>query len=361
MLCYRLKGLLPQTEVSSGCVEYEEQRRKLKRSSSQKKSAEGATPTTAECGDDDSWSTGDESIDEFTSTEEPVSSVEGETAVFTHTQTYSARLSLPSLITVEDTKSSPPPSADSGATLGSLIQSPIDLSLTPSVESATTTSPPPAASRTNLSTVISSQPGQSGLSGSCVETESDNHLGLSGEERGEDGTPPSKRARLSDESCPMPRKLFTPMNSEQKEEDEDEEKEDEEEEENGEDSEEEEEEESDLPSNHLFINLTEDEEDDTLVAAPELELIDLTHDTLTPPSPEPLRHREIGSGLHSTPRLSSPVEELSDSRTSGSISVHSQRSVSVESCSRSLGSPNCLPPTPGRENVHSILQRHDFP
>ncbi|CAI8041493.1 hypothetical protein GBAR_LOCUS23069 [Geodia barretti] len=134
------------------------------------------------------------------------------------------------------------------------------------------------------------------------------------------------------------------------------------------------------PNSPLLIDLTEDEEDITLVLSEPPELIDLTDDRLTPPPPqEPLSKREThslptstGKGGHHAPnvvhgvRLSSPVVlELSDSQTSGNTSsgcsVRSKRSVSVESTHRALGSPNCLPPTPGRENVHAILQRPDFP
>ena len=134
------------------------------------------------------------------------------------------------------------------------------------------------------------------------------------------------------------------------------------------------------PNSPLLIDLTEDEEDITLVLSEPPELIDLTDDRLTPPPPqEPLSKREThslptstGEGGHHASnvvhgvRLSSPVVlELSDSQTSGSTSsgcsVRSKRSVSVESTHRALGSPNCLPPTPGRENVHAILQRPDFP
>jgi hypothetical protein len=398
-VCARLKGLLPQTEVGSSCVESEEQRKRLKRSHSQKKSGEDAA--VAAESSEDSWSTGDESIDEFTSTGEPSSSVEAERTVFTHTPSHSTRISLPSLLGIEDQSSSPPPSADSSVTLGTLVQSPIDLSLSPSLESvvssqsgATITDGTKTVSNTSSSqsTVVPSQLLQTNLPeiGDEKSTFQNvvNEFGCDGEGNSslcEVGTPHSKRVRLSEERSPVSRQLFTgtAADCEQVAK---EEKYDEDKEEGEEDEEEESEEESidgeekSPPNSPLVIDLTEDEEDNTLVPSETPELIDLTDDQLTPPPPqEPLSKREThslptstGEGGHHAPnvvhgiRLSSPVVlELSDSQTSGSTSsgcsVRSKRSVSVESTHRALGSPNCLPPTPGRENVHSILQRPDFP
>ena len=375
MLCHRLKGLLPQTEVGSGCVESEQQRKRLKRSHSQKKSAED--DKLAAESSDDSWSTGDESIDEFTSTGEPASSVEADRTVFTHNQSHSTHLSLPSLIAVEDTRSSPPPSADSGATLGTLVQSPIDLSLSPSLGSVAISQSSligaSIASNTRTISNASSSPKEDGPGSESEEKE----LGCDKEtcdSPSEVGTPHSKRVRLSEEGFPVSRKLFidTAACSEQvaKEEVESDEEEDDD---KGEDDE------IDPHENSFLIDLTEDEEDDTLVSPEPPELIDLTCDQPTPPAPGPTSHTgrkpfpplTPSGGVHHTPnvvhglRLSSPVVlELSDSQTSSSMSgssVHSRRSASVESTSRGLGSPNCLPPTPGRENVHSILQRPDFP
>ena len=395
----RLKGLLPQTEVGSGCVESEEQRKRLKRSHSQKRPDEDAA--VAAESSEDSWSTGDESIDEFTSTGEPSSSVEAEKTVFTHTQSHSTRVSLPSLLGIEDTTSSPPPSADSSVTLGTLVQSPIDLSLSPSLESvisslssvkgATIRDATKTAS-SSQSTILLSHLLQTNLLEIGDEKSNShnvgNEFGCDGEGNSslcEVGTPHSKRVRLSEERSPVSRQLFTgtAADCEQvaKEEKDDKDKGGaENEEEEREEEESIEGEEKSPPNSPLLIDLTEDEEDITLVLSEPPELIDLTDDRLTPPPPQkPLSKREThslptstGEGGHHAPnvvhgvRLSSPVVlELSDSQTSGSTSsgcsVRSKRSVSVESTHRALGSPNCLPPTPGRENVHAILQRPDFP
>ena len=381
----------------------------MKRSHSQKKSAEDAA-TEAPESSEDSWSTGDESIDEFTSTGEPASSVETEMTVFVHTQTRDTHLSLPSLIGVEDdTRSSPPPSGDSSATLGTLVQSPIDLSLSPSLQSLTSSQSFARAitntsSATNVSNIPSSQPTvKQSQNLPEIEVPNFHNRGSEFECAGEGndslcevGTPHSKRIRLSEESFPVSRKLFTgtaadckqvarddkeeEADSEQVAKDDVKDKDEEGEEEDKEVNDDEEDsievEDINSPSTPLLIDLTEDDEDDTLVSPVPPELIDLTDDQLTPPPQEPLSKSES----HSPPtavhchtlnvvhgrRLSSPVVlELSDSQTSGSMSsgcsARRQRSVSVESTSRALGSPNCLPPTPGRENVHSILQRPDFP
>ena len=387
VLCctHRLKELLPHTEVSSGCVEPKERQRPVKR---KQKLAGSSTETAGNLAEssDDGWSTGDESIDEFPSTKEPGSSLEGETAVFTHSQSHNfPRIALPSLIATEDTRSTtPPPSIDSGATLGSLIQSPIDLSLSPRLVSSSSQSSlkdtfPPT--EPNTSRRKCSEHHSQGIDSVKAKLKSTNdNLSCDSVENGslqssfEVSTPPSKRVRLSHESSPLPCKLFTEETNdfEQRVEDEEEEEE-KDEEENEEDEDDEEDEIVGLsPSNHSFIDLTEDELDETLVASERAPMIDLTCDHLTPPPELDLTNKHSSSTaddhgvLPSNSRLSSPIL-LSDSQSSSSVTnsvctAHSRRSASVDSSGVELvGSPNCLPPTPGRENVHSILRRLEFP
>ena len=398
---HRLKELMPQTEVGSGCVDLQEDQRILQRKHSHKRSTRNPTATAADSGDE-GWSTGDESIDEFTSTEPSVSSAEGDVSVFTHSQSHTSPISLPSLIAVQETKSTPPPSADSGATLGTLIQSPIDLSLSPSLESTTSVRGvcPPANSSTVSETEkvselsesnsprvedVKTKCGSEERDFSCDSEERDFSCGSEESDFREEshgtpdqasrveeevGTPVPKRARLSPEQSSVSRKLFNRNTTySDQEEVQEEVKVEEKEEEVGTTS----------PCDHLFIDLTQEDQDETLVAP---EMIDLTQDHLTPP-PEPnITNREeeeeeeeeesLSSGVgidhtqsvvHSS-QLSLPVA-LSESQSSGSTSrstISSRRSASVESGGlEQYGSPNCLPPTPGRENVYSILQRPDFP
>ena len=418
---HRLKELMPQTEVGSGCVDLQEDQRILQRKHSHKRSTRNPTATATDSGEE-GWSTGDDSIDEFTSTEPSVSSAEGDVSVFTHSQSHTSPISLPSLIAVQETKSTPPPSADSGATLGTLIQSPIDLSLSPSLESTTSVRGvcPPANSSTVSETEkvselsesnsprvedVKTKCGSEERDFSCGSEERDFSCGseerdfscgseerdfsCGSEERDfreeshgtpdqasrveeEVGTPVPKRARLSPEQSSVSRKLFNRNTTYSDQEEVQEEVKVEEKEEGEEVG-------TTSPCDHLFIDLTQEDQDETLVAP---EMIDLTQDHLTPP-PEPnITNREeeeeeeeeealsggVGidctqSVVHSS-QLSLPVA-LSESQSSGSTSrstISSRRSASVESGGlEQYGSPNCLPPTPGRENVYSILQRPDFP
>ena len=381
LLCYRLKGLLPQTEVSSTVSSDPRQgpKRVISRKCSDKKTAADNT------GSDEGWSTGDESIDEFTNTEER-SSME-EKPAFSLTCRHETHLSLPSLISAEDANTSPPPSSDS-VTLGSLKQSPIDLSLSPSIEASSqtvVTENNPSLSSTSdsntdqgvaksseFSTVSVHQheqcdgdtdctPKQSAtvkenysdwcLKYECSPTESD--MGR---------TPSSKKVRLSQESKPPLRRLFeteSQADPEGKKEA------------HG----------SESPS--YVIDLTQDEQtslqptDCLLIDSPPPPMIDLTREHV----PSDLYCEDGGRShkvavttlstgtnteVRDTHQKSSasrpPVTDLSDSQRSAGSS-QSQRSASLDSFSGPdpFGSPNCFPPTPGRENICSILQRPEFP
>ena len=403
-LCYRLKELLPQTEVST--TTYSDPKlasqRQGKVSRPNKTSAAEITETTES---NDGWSTGDESIEEFTSTDDQVS-VE-EKPVFCHTQNHDVHISLPSLITVEDNKASPPPSSDS-ITLGSLVQSPIDLSLgTPSLESTSqvsctlkdayttvsatvtdrvitrllTTSQESSnsSSTTSLDQTITKSPPLSKCTSDWLEKDTKGDLScIQGEsttsregnndwclkcECSDDSitcTPLSKRSRLSeDTSNPMPRRLFecgvlTDPRQEQ-------------------------EAHHSTHSPSSIIDLTQDEQSSEQQADSSRDLpriIDLTHDHQThhchdtdKRSPtvawNTLCTATSTHSLHNTQRKTPPVVvdlvDSQDNRSAGESATR-QRSTSVESSGHdSFGSPNCLPPTPGRENIHSILQRPDFP
>ena len=366
---------------------------KEKRQVSLKKSARDTAVSSQSSDSNDSWSTGDESIDEFTSTGEQTPLEERD--AFTHTQSHGNQPSLPSLIhgAIEDDKSSPPPSAESGATVGSLKQSPIDLSLncTPPSESATqnTTSHHPTSSNTTTTTEINSSqvsnitPKEEDVTRNEIQykkeeesKEAGNAWCLKFECSPSDAcvgcTPPSKKPRLTET---ISRKLFKDRFR----------------------AELGQQEEAQSLDSHSVIDLTQDEatpeEQLTYYSDSPPQLIDLTHDHLTS-TPDPTNdkdatlteetlYRTSETQYHTpeqmssrctaidtdilrhnimTTRLSSPIE-LSDSQTTSGSVVGSQGSASVESglsCDP-FGSPNCLPPTPGRENIHSILQRPQFP
>ena len=389
----RLKGLLPQSEVSSAYTDTKKVKNKSKDRFARKKPAENSVATQT-MDSEDSWSTGDESIDEFTSTGEQTSLEE--TEAFTHTQTHNTYLSLPSLIAVENTRGSTPPSSDSAPTLGSLKQSPIDLSLdsTPSsIFGSQTNNTCPASSiipgKAFKPEENSSKVSDSTLDDSvkkedlnCKQEDSANETVSCWSLKYEcspsytGSTPPSKKARLSETVYPVSCKLFEDKLKTEFEQGE-----------------------ALSPINHSFIDLTQDEESyeeqktDCLFVSTPPEMIDLTHDHHTP-TPDPnddsckditlteetlsnsndiqshacteipeqsptttCTKKEVSQNI--VTRLSSPIE-LSDSQGSGST-VSSHPSVESGPGYDPFGSPNCLPPTPGRENIHSILQRSDFP
>lgn len=389
--CHRLKGLLPQTEVTSTYFDPKPRLQKINKKRANGKSARNATTTES---DEDGWSTGDESIDQFTSSGEQLSV---ESTAFSHSQNQDKHVILPSLIPLNETEASPPPSTDS-ATLGSLKQSPIDLSLGspssgPASQAAVTDtclSTSTGLSSTDESTNNSSQLPYSNVSdvpdeGVAVQIKEEHGCKLEkvpvAEEENDDwclkyecspsgantaSTPPAKKARLSQT---VSRKLFKGELS----------------------SEPGQQEEASPPhasethsSFPSFVDLTCDdqtsEESDCVpVLEPSPEMIDLTYDCQVPSELHcntlSRGHNKAdntlctGTCTNTVQKLNSlappTVVELSDSQGTGSTvgSRTGRRSASVESGSGQdpFGSPSCLPPTPGRENVCSILQRPDFP
>lgn len=358
----------------------QDQASKLPTSTARKSKGGSARHSSREhCGGGDGWSTGDESINEFPSSEEQ-SSVDNTT--FSHP--LPAAIALPSLISVEQSQASPPPSANSG-TYGSLQQSPIDLSLDICSSEST---PQEAATPTDHSTQRYMEvPGRnSGKKQDQLEV--DEGEGEGGDEGAlEQGrtvqkertasdsrnlkerdslrtqasptTPPPKRLRLSDAKCSVSRKLFSDGQ--------------------GKDGQKETvhptSEESASHTTPVFIDLTQDEEDSDLntprpttsgtIQKP-IDLSDVSTDHSVDTGKDKLIHPTALSAAACPPCLTEPavVIELSDSHSTDSSSMgpSSQQSASLESGSGydPLGSPSCLPPTPGRENVHSILQRKDF-
>ena len=477
-LCYRLKGFLPLTEVASACPEPNPtcsvSRLTVGSKSTSAKSA-GYTTSTSNTteSDDDGWSTGDKSISEFTNTDDQLSTENATFFQYQNQEHQADIVALPSLLSITTTEASPPPSTDS-ATVGSLKQSPIDLSLgSPSSGSASQTTQTDIlpTTGTKLGSTEDEEKTESSLL-SCgndkevpdqvVERVSDDRVedvvgavdsevGVAVKGRTDDwclqydcspaetsivNTPLAKRARLSETTNSVSRKLFS-SKSEQRQ---------------VETSRTGKYEAS--GAHHAFIDLTEDEETSELTASsdcvhvcPPPQMIDLTHDHQAPsdlthdhraqsnlthdhqvPSdltrnhqvPSDLTHdhrapsdvvrdhhapsdvtrdhhapsdvtrdcqvpsepqyfligrtRKLADCASSNPAptaLSNAVQtssrsmppvvvELSDSQSTGS--TVGRRSASVESGSHDpFGSPGCLPPTPGRENVTSILQRQDFP
>ena len=487
-ICYRLKGFLPLTEVASTCPEPKPtcSVSRLTVGSSAKSAGNAASTSNTTESDDDGWSTGDESISEFTNTEDQLSA---ENTTFFHYQNQEHQadiVALPSLLSIKTTEASPPPSTDS-ATVGSLKQSPIDLSLgSPSSGSASQTTQTDIlpTTGTKLGSTEDEEKTESSLL-SCgndkevpdqvAERVSDDHVedvvgavdsevGVAVKGRTDDwclqydcspadtsvvNTPPAKRVRLSETTNSVSRKLFSSKSTE---------------------TEQRQVETSRTGkyeasgAHHAFIDLTEDEETSELTASsdgvhvcPPPQMIDLTHDHRAPsnlthdhrapsnlthdhqvpsdlthdhrapsdltrdyqvpsdlthdhraPSdltrdyqvPSDLTHdhhapsdvtrdyqvpselqyflvgrtRKLADCASSNPAPTAPsnavqtssrsmppvVIELSDSQSTGS--TVGRRSASVESGSHDpFGSPGYLPPTPGRENVTSILQRQDFP
>lgn len=338
---------------------------------------------------DESWSTGDESIDEFTSTEDQ-SSAESATTFF-HGENQ-VQVSLPSLISLNESGASPPPSTDS-ATLGSLRQSPIDLSLSTPGSSSTFQN---TTTETCSPTTSGKEQSADKLQLSCIEGgvgDADGEkVGTSGKwclkyECSPSSTdiasaPPVKRARLSESSKLTSRKLFKDevvTESEKLE---------------------------GQQTHKYFIDLTQSEQDseqsDCVPVHEPPDVVDLTCDHQ---SPSQLHYHTV-SEVHTerddilstetrTNAVASTVQnllappvavELSGSQctsTGSTVGSTGQRSASVESGADSFSSPSCLPPTPGseknstsdylgmvivihtvspgRENVCSILQRPDFP
>ena len=352
-LLNRLKTLVPLTEVT-GIIQTAE---KSNKKCAKKKSVEH----TAES--DESWSTGDESIDEFTSTEEQ-SSAEN-TTTFRHGENQQVQVSLPSLISLNEGDKSPPPSSDS-ATLGSLTQSPIDLSLSTPGSSSTlqntlTEACSPATSNKDES---ADKLRQSGGSVTCVLNEGEVGGTYCEKVRASDewclkyecspsstnnaSTPPVKRARLSESSKVFSRKLFKgdvvtksetlkegPLQQ----------------------------------SQEYFIDLTQNgqssEQSDCISVHASPDLVDLTHDHQ---SPLQLHHHAI-SGEHTAPDDVLSTETCTDTvactvlappvavELSNSQGSTGRGSASVESGSgpEPFGSPSCLPPTPGIEKTPMCL------
>ena len=380
----RLKSLLPHSEVTSTC---QDNTSKLPMSIMGKSKGGSARQSSrGHCEGGDGWSTGDESINEFPSSEEQLSA---ENTTFSHS--LPAAIALPSLISMKQSQTSPPPSAESG-TYGSLHQSPIDLSLDECSGESTPHGSTPTYHSRDQSTQVPDRDNK----------QKQDHLGEVDEDEGEGGdkdaleqmrtvqkkrtasnsrnlkdgdslpiqanpstnTPPSKRLRLCDSRGSEPRRLFssrqekdgqtemlytTDPTSE------------------------------DFASHTtpVFIDLTQDEEDsdsDTPQQTPngtvqkpiDLSDVHLNTDHSVDPGKDKLIHPNTASVAACPPCLPEPavVIELSDSQSTGSSMgpPSSQQSASLESGSGCdlLGSPSCLPPTPGRENVHSILQRKDF-
>lgn len=331
------------------------------------------------CGGGDGWTTGNESINEFPSSEEQ-SSVDNTT--FSHP--LPAAIALPSLISVEQSQASPPPSANSG-TYGSLQQSPIDLSLDICSSEST---PQETATHTDHCTQRYTAVPDRNSGKKQDQVEGDEGAGEGGDEgaleqertvqkertasdsrnlkerdslhtQASPTTPPPKRLRLSDAKCSVSRKLFSDRQ--------------------GKDGQKETvhptSEESASHTTPVFIDLTQDEEDSDLdtpkpttsgtIQKP-IDLSDISTDHSVDTGKDKLIHPTTASVAACPPCLTEPavVIELSDSHSTSSSSMgpSSQQSASLESGSGydPLGSPSCLPPTPGRENVHSILQRKDF-
>ena len=361
---------------------------KIKRSNDKKSAGRVHTETTETTESDDSWSTGDDSIDEFTNTEEQQLSIEK--TAFCHTSQI-MHVALPSLLSVEEREASPQPSTSS-VTVGSLKQSPIDLLLgSPSLESASQTAVTGATtSSTEQSTAKLSQLSYDDNSNDLQEKGGD-IIDMKGEfecepkkpnETGDwclkyecspppgidiGSTPPTKRTRVSGASNSVSRKLFKcsrvwidpgDQNNTHPQD-------------------------AHSSTTFSFIDLTQDEQtsdqSDCVAVSTPPQMVDLTHEDQQTSSelhchtsdnkvPDITPGRaDTGTSIVpcTTEELASlgPLVELSDSQSSGSTVVGSatgRRSASVES-GVGHSSPGYLPPTPGRENVGSILQRPDFP
>lgn len=360
-LLFRLKTLVPLTEVT-GIIQTSE---KSNKKCAKKKSVEH----TAES--DESWSTGDESIDEFTSTEEQ-SSAES-TITFRHGENQQVQVSLPSLISLNEDDKSPPPSKDS-ATIGSLTQTPIDLSLSTPGSSSTfqntlTEACSPTTSNKDENADKLQQSGGSVTSvlnegevggTDCEKVRASHEWCLKYEcspsSINNASTPPVKRARLSAISEVVSRKLFKGdivTKSETLEE-------------------------GPLQQTHeYFIDLTQNEQSseqsDCVPVHASPDVVDLTHDHQ---SPSQLHHHAI-SGEHTATDdvlstgtctdtfactvqnlLAPPLAvELSNSQCTSTVGSTGRRSASVESGSgpEPFGSPVCLPPTPGSEKTAMCL------
>lgn len=347
-LLFRLKTLVPLTEVT-GIIQ-------TSGKSNKKCTKKKLVEHTAES--DESWSTGDESIDEFTSTEEP-SSAES-TTTFCHGENQQVQVSLPSLISLNEGDKSPSPSTDS-ATLGSLRQSPIDLSLsTPGSSSTFQNTPTEACSPTtsgkdeNAGKVhrfhgsVTNALNEGGKD--CEKFRTSDEWCLKYEcspsSTNNASTLPVKRVRLSENSEVVSRKLFKDdiiTKSEKLEE---------------------------ASLQQTFIDLTQSEQssEQSDCTPVHTDVVDLTHDHQSPSQP----HYSAPSGEHTATddilstktctdtvactvqNLLAPpvVVELSDSQctsTGSTVGSTGWRSASVESGPEPFGSPGCLPPTPGSE------------